>query len=192
MPNSSAVPTAQPGWTVWLTGLPASGKTTIALRLQQALSECGIMAILLDSDAVRAILTPLPRYSAAERDDFYARLALLAGLLTAQGINVIIAATANRRAHRDQARNSLPRFLEIWVRCSLAICQARDPKGLYAKAAAGEISDFPGLDAPYEPPLHPDLVVDSGVQTPQAAVDAILAAFPFLGSAARAPSHLVR
>jgi len=133
MTDQAAAPVTQPGWTVWLTGLPASGKTTIALHLQQKLLHCGSSAILLDSDAVRAILTPTPRYRAAERDDFYARLTLLAGLLTAQGFNAIVAATANRRAHRDQARNRLPRFLEIWVRCSLAVCQARDPKGLYGR-----------------------------------------------------------
>ncbi len=187
MTDRAAVAIAKPGWTVWLTGLPASGKTTIALQLQQALARRGETAIVLDSDAVRAVLTPAPRYSAAERDDFYARLTLLAGLLTAQGLNVIVAATANRRAHRDQARDILPRFIEIWVRCPLVVCRARDPKGLYAKASAGEIADFPGLDAPYEPPLHPDLIVDSGAQTPQAAVDCILASFPSLCSATRRP-----
>ncbi len=100
---------------------------------------------------------------------------------------MIVAATSNRRAHRDQARNRLPRFLEIWVRCSLAVCQARDPKGLYAQAAAGEIVDFPGLDAPYEPPLRPDLVVDSEAETPQAAADRILVSFPFLCSTTGEP-----
>ncbi|MDI9547679.1 MAG: adenylyl-sulfate kinase [Chloroflexota bacterium] len=187
MTDRAAAPIAKPGWTIWLTGLPASGKTTLALYLQQTLLNCRSSAILLDSDAVRGVLTPTPRYSAAERDDFYARLSLLAGLLAAQGFNVIVAATSNRRAHRDQARNRLPRFLEIWVRCSLAVCQARDPKGLYAQAAAGEIVDFPGLDAPYEPPLRPDLVVDSEAETPQAAADRILVSFPFLCSTTGEP-----
>lgn len=172
--------TDPPGWALWLTGLPASGKTSIALELQRLLADRGVKPVVLDSDAVRGVLTPAPQYTEAERADFYARLALLAELLVSQGINVIVAATANRRAHREFARSRLPRFIEVWVRCPVEVCRARDPKELYARAAAGEIHDFPGVDALYEPPPSAEWVVDTQERAPDAAAQEILAAFSFL------------
>ncbi|HXF60821.1 MAG TPA: adenylyl-sulfate kinase [Caldilineaceae bacterium] len=175
--QSSALP--QTGWAIWLTGLPASGKTTIARHLQQRLSARRISAVVLDSDALRPVLAPTAGYDEAGRDDFYARLVGLAELLVVQGVPVIIAATANRRAHRDAARRRLPRFAEVWVKCSLEVCRRRDPKGLYARALAGEIENLPGVQVAYEEPLTPDLILDSDHQTPEEAADALLASLPF-------------
>lgn len=175
MDNSYKKPNVEPGWVVWLTGLPASGKTTIARTLQHALRERGVDAFLLDSDAVRAIITPEPAYTDAERIFFYDAMAGIAAILTAQGGNVIIAATANRRTYRNRARKRLVRFSEVWVHCPLAVCRARDPKGLYAEAADEPDSTLPGLGAVYEPPETPDVTVDSSQQTPIEAAQCILA-----------------
>jgi adenylylsulfate kinase len=171
------------GWAIWLTGLPASGKTTLAHGLRQRLGELGVTAALLDSDELRPIVAPGAAFSPAERDEFYLRLVRLAGLLTRDGVNVVIAATGNRRAHRDCAAGVLAPFAEVWVRCPLELCRERDPKGLYAAAAAGAITNLPGVDAAYEPPLAPAVAVDTDRQSVAEAVEAILAGVPFIGEA---------
>jgi adenylylsulfate kinase len=168
------------GWAIWLTGLPASGKSTIAYQLQQRLLQLHIPSVVLDSDALRPILSVAPRYDEEARTDFYVRLTQLAGVLVAQETNVIIAATANRRAHRRYARAQLPHFAEVWVKCSLEICRSRDPKGLYARALAGEIHNFPGIDSAYEEPLAPDWILDSSQLAPEEAVESLLAQFRVL------------
>lgn len=173
--------TATPGWAIWFTGLPASGKTTLAHALQDVLAVRGVRSVVLDSDALRPILAPSAGYTPAERDEFYRRLVALAALLVQQGVNVIIAATANRAAHRAPARR-LPRYLEVWVRCSPQVCQARDPKGLYAGARQGRVQHLPGVDAVYEPPDAPDWVVDSEHSSPQAAAMALLQRFAWLAA----------
>lgn len=150
-----------PGFAVWLTGIPSSGKTTLAQAVAPALAARGIHTQLLDSDELRRQLTPEPTYTPAERAWFYATLAWLATLLTTNGVNVLIAATAPRRAYRDAAREQIARFAEVWVRCKLESCQTRDPKGLWAKAARGEIDSLPGAGAVYERPLAPELILDT-------------------------------
>jgi adenylylsulfate kinase len=168
------------GWAMWLTGLPASGKTTIAHQLQQRLRRLHIPVVVLDSDELRPILSNVPRYDEETRADFYLRVTQLAELLVRQETNVIIAATANRRIHRHFARTHLPRFAEVWIKCPLAVCRSRDPKGLYARALSGEIHNFPGIDSEYEDPLAPDWIIDSSQLTPEEAVDSLLAQFSFL------------
>ena len=169
---------ADAGFAVWLTGMPASGKTTLAHALQTHLAAQGIPAILLDSDDLRPILTPQPTYTPDERDRFYAILGQLAAWLTRQGLNVLIAATANRRAYRDQARRLIPRFAEVYVACSLATCQARDPKGIYARAQAAAQDTVPGLGAAYEPPLTPEATINTEALSPAAAAAAVLTQLP--------------
>jgi len=145
---------------VWLTGLPASGKSTVARALSAELGGRGIRAAVLESDVLRREITPNAKYGDAERDAFYATLAYLARVLVLHNVPVIVDATANRRAYRDRARRAIPRFLEVHVRCPLAVCQARDPKGIYRRGAAGTALNVPGVSAPYEPPLAPEVVVD--------------------------------
>jgi len=145
---------------VWLTGLPASGKSTVARALSAELGGRGIRAAVLESDVLRREITPNAKYGDAERDAFYATLAYLARVLVLHNVPVIVDATANRRAYRDRARSAIPRFLEVHVRCPLAVCQARDPKGIYRRGAAGTALNVPGVSAPYEPPLAPEVVVD--------------------------------
>jgi adenylylsulfate kinase len=123
--------------------------------------------VLLDGDEVRAALAPGLGYDEDARARFYAVLAELAALLAGQGVAVLVAATAHRRAWREHARAVAPRFLEIHVATPLSTCAARDPKGLYARARGGEAPHLPGPGAEYEPPLAPD-VTASGGEDPEA------------------------
>lgn len=143
---------------VWITGLPASGKSTLAAALAGALRARGQDVAVLESDEWRRLLTPEPTWSERERDGFYRALARIGRLLTEHGVPVIFDATANRRRHRDQARRDIPRFLEVYVDCPLDVCRDRDPKGIYARAA-GRGGTVPGLQVPYEPPERPDVVL---------------------------------
>jgi len=170
----------EPGFAVWLTGFPASGKSTIARALKAMLARRGVRAAVLESDDLRRLFTPKPRYDAAERDRFYGALAALARLLSENGVPVLVAATANRRAYRDRARAEIPRFLEVYVECPLSVCRARDPKGIYRRAAAGTAPNVPGVSAPYEPPLRPEVVVD-GERDPAESAGAILSALASQG-----------
>jgi adenylylsulfate kinase len=159
---------------VWVTGLPASGKSTLVASLRERLAARGIQAAVLESDVMRKILTPQPSYDDAERDRFYGQMASLGALLIRQGVPVIFDATANRRAYRDAARRQITRFLEVYLDCPLEVCVARDPKGIYRSAQAGSTADVPGVQAPYEPPEHPDVVAPCG-QAPELSAVAIVA-----------------
>jgi adenylylsulfate kinase len=150
------------GWVVWLTGLPSSGKSTLALALAAELERRGTMPCVLDGDEVRGCLVPAPGYGDSDRDAFYATLANLAALLARQGRVVLVPATANRRSFRQRARSVAPRYLEVFVDVSPEICTSRDAKGLYAAASKGEVSSLPGADSAYEPPQAPDVVAQGG------------------------------
>jgi adenylylsulfate kinase len=163
-----------PAFAVWITGLPASGKSTIARALARELAARRVDAAMLESDALRPVLTPHPTYSEEERDTFYGALSFIAALLVSHGVPTIVDATANRRRYRDQARAAIDRFVEVFVDCSLDVCVARDPKGLYRRARAGHSNTVPGLRAPYEPPARPDLVVRGEGDTPETAARRIL------------------
>jgi adenylylsulfate kinase len=145
---------------IWLTGLPASGKSTIAVALKPKLEEIGSVEVL-ESDAVRRILTPHPTYSEAERDLFYRALAFMGAKLVSHGIAVIFDATANKRAHRDFARSIIPRFIEVAVECPLELAMQRDYKGTYQRGQRGESVTVPGLQEPYEAPINPEVRVDT-------------------------------
>ena len=163
-----------PAFAVWMTGLPASGKTTIARALINQLSIRGIDVAVLESDALRQVLTPRATYGEEERDIFYRAMAYVGALLVSHGVPVIFDATANRRAYRDRARTTIDRFIEVYVDCPLDVCVARDPKGIYRKGRSGDATTVPGLQASYEPPEHPDLVVSGHGVPPDAAAGAIV------------------
>jgi adenylylsulfate kinase len=159
-----SAPEAKPGFAVWITGLPASGKSTVAAALASELRARGVAVEVLESDVLRQIFTPHPRYDEAEREVFYGQIAYLGALLARHGVAVIFDATANLRAYRDNARQRIPRFLEVYVDTPLEVCMRRDPKGIYRQGRA-----VPGLQAAYEPPLHPDLVIHGDQEAPSAA-----------------------
>jgi len=146
---------------IWITGLPASGKSTIVSALKPLLEGLGLTVEVLESDEVRRVITPIPTYSEAERDLFYRALAFTGQKLVEHGVTVIFDATASRRAYRDFAKSVIPRVIEISVECPLAICMGRDKKGTYRKGQRGESLTVPGLQSPYEAPINPDLRIDS-------------------------------
>lgn len=170
---------SEPAFAVWITGLPASGKSTLASALQRQLKARGIEAAVLESDALRRILTPQPTYDANERDHFYRAMIHIGRTLAEQGVPVIFDATANRRAWREQARCLIPRFIEVYAECPLEVCMARDPKGIYrrARCAAGTV---PGLQEPYEAPEHPDVVIHCENVDPEEAAAHII--FKLIGA----------
>jgi adenylylsulfate kinase len=159
------------GFLLWLTGLPSSGKSTLANYLRKNLEHRGIQVQVLDSDEVRSWLTPDPEFTPEERDWFYQALVEIAGLLTDNGVNVIIAATGFREAYRLAARERTARCAIAYIECPRAVCRARDTKGLWDQADRGEISNFPGVDTPYEVPADPEVHVDTGEHNiPEAAL----------------------
>lgn len=159
---------------VWLTGLPASGKSAIARELVKKLDHAGIHAAHLESDVLRSQITPFPSYDEAERDAFYSALAHLGVFLFTQGRTVVFDATANRRAYRDMARRAIGRFAEVLVDTPADVCAARDPKGLYRRARQGDLGSLPGAQAAYEVPLAPEVVVPGSGCEPGAAADQIV------------------
>lgn len=165
----------QPGFAVWITGLPASGKSTLAAALSRELSNRGIDVAVLESDALRRILTPHPCYSEEERDVLYGTMAHVGRLLIEHGVPVIFDATANRRAHRDRARQHIPQFVEVYVDCPLDVCIGRDPKGIYQKARQGEATTVPGIQSTYEPPENPEVIVRGDQEAPEVAARRIVA-----------------
>lgn len=150
------------GAVVWITGLPSSGKSTFADRASASLRERGIASCILDGDVVRGALTPQPGYGESAREGFYLTLGGLAAMLAEQGLVVLVAATAHRRAYREQARARTPRFFEVLVSTPAEECARRDAKGLYRAAERGELTGLPGRDAPYEAPAAPLVVAGGG------------------------------
>jgi adenylylsulfate kinase len=161
------------GFAVWLTGLPASGKSSVTRELVKRLHELRVPVVVLESDRLRNILTPDATYSPEERDRFYRTMALLGELITGDGINVIFDATANRLAYRDYARTLIPKFVETYVRCPLEVCMKRDPKGIYERARSGTAVTVPGLQSAYEQPTAPEIMLDCEDRV-ETAVDIIL------------------
>jgi adenylylsulfate kinase len=148
------------GFAVWITGLPASGKSSITRELMKKLDAGGVPMVVLESDEMRKILTPEPTYSEKEREQFYRALVLIGELITRSGMNVIFDATASQRDYRDRARSLIQKFVEVYVNCPLEVCMKRDPKGIYGRALSGKATTVPGVQASYEPPLQPEVTLN--------------------------------
>lgn len=155
----STLPIPASGFVVWLTGLPSSGKSTLASRLRERLVARGRPSCLLDGDEVRKAMVPSPGYTPEARDAFYATLARLAALIAQQGLVVIVPATANRARYRAEARKLAPCFLEVHVAVDAEECRRRDAKGLYASGTA----ELPGNDVVYEVPEAPEVTAVGGL-----------------------------
>jgi len=161
------------GAVVWLTGLPSSGKSTIAHAVEANLHSLGFQTAVLDGDNIRHGLCADLGFLVSDRNENVRRTGELAKLLLELGVVVIVALVSPIRLARDKVRQSIPEedFIEVYCNASLAVCKERDPKGLYAKVASGAINNFTGVSSPYETPLAPELVLDTGSQHAGKAVD---------------------
>ncbi len=163
------------GLTVWFTGLPSAGKTTIASRLAADLRADGLRVEVLDGDAVRAELSRDLGFSRADRDENVRRVGYVADVLSRNGVVVLCALASPYRAARDAVRaaHGDGRFFEVHVATPVDVCRRRDVKGLYARCAAGDLAGLTGADDPYEPPLAPELIVPAHEQTPEQSVELV-------------------
>jgi adenylyl-sulfate kinase len=169
------------GVTVWLTGLPSAGKSTIAVRLAEVLTAWGQSVELLDGDEIRERLSKGLGFSREDRDENIRRISYVARLLTKHGVVAVVAAISPYRSTRDEARAEIGRFVEIHVNCELAECVRRDVKGLYAKALSGQIKQFTGISDPYEEPLTPEAVVNTHAEALDESVAKVIETLGFLG-----------
>ncbi|MCS7172077.1 MAG: adenylyl-sulfate kinase [Armatimonadetes bacterium] len=163
------------GICVWLTGLPGSGKTTIAYRVAECLRAQGHPVEILDGDVVRQHFSRDLGFSREDRLENIRRVAYVAELLVRHGVVVLVALVSPYREGRREARERIGDFLEVYVRCPLEVLVERDPKGLYAQALRGEVQNFTGVSDPYEPPEAPDLVLDTDREPPEASAQRVLA-----------------
>ena len=161
-------------FTVWLTGLPASGKTTITELLERELEKRNLQVIVLDGDQVRALLPRKIGFSKKDRDEQVDRVSSLARARNDNGKIVVVALISPYRKARSLARRRIRQYIEVYVDCPLAICQKRDPKGLYAKAVRGEIGNFTGISDPYEHPLKPEIHLRTDQETPEESVKGVI------------------
>jgi 3'-phosphoadenosine 5'-phosphosulfate synthase len=169
------------GFTLWFTGLSGAGKSTIAEAITPRLNELGRRVEILDGDEVRTNLSKGLGFSKEDRDTNIRRIGYVAQLLTRNGAIVITAAISPYRAIRDEVRSRIGNFVEVYAKCPLEALVARDVKGLYKKALAGEIKEFTGVSDPYEEPLHPEIVVETDRETVDESVNKILARLRELG-----------
>lgn len=162
--------------TIWMTGLPASGKSTLAVALEKALWERGVHAFVLDGDNVRHGLNKDLGFSPEDRNENIRRIGEVAKLFTTAGVVNVTAFISPYRADRDQARALVKpgEFIEVFVDCTLDECERRDPKGHYKKARAGEMREFTGVSAPYEAPTNPEIVVQTHKHSEAECVGTIL------------------
>ncbi len=169
------------GVTVWFTGLPCSGKTTLALKLSAELKKRGILTEDLDGDVTRKYLSKGLGFSKEDRDENIRRVGFVCSLLTKHGATVTAAFVSPYRSIRDEIRGMIGNFVEVYVKCSLDECIKRDVKGMYKKALAGEIKNFTGVSDPFEEPLKPELVIESDKESEEVSLRRIIARLEELG-----------
>jgi adenylyl-sulfate kinase len=155
------------GFTLWFTGLSGAGKSTLSQLVAARLCQHGARVELLDGDIVRTRLSKGLGFTKEDRDENIRRIGFVCELLTRQGVIAIAAAISPYRAIRDELRAAISPFVEVYVTCPLEVLLKRDVKGLYKRALTGEIPHFTGITDPYEPPLEPELTIDSSRETPQ-------------------------
>ena len=164
------------GAVVWITGLSGAGKTTLADALERTLFDLGCQVFVLDGDKVRGGLCADLGFTLHERSENIRRIGEVARLFCQAGQIVIVSAISPLRADRDRARALVPapQFVEVYCRCPLAVCEARDPKGLYRRARAGQLPEFTGISSPYEAPDAAEVVVDSATSSVEDEVEKLL------------------
>lgn len=171
----------QKGVTVWFTGLPSSGKSAVADRLDEILKERGCRAERLDGDIVRKDLARDLGFSKDDRFENIRRVAFVAKLLTRNGVCVLTSFISPYREMREYARREIGVFLEVFVKCPLEVCIRRDVRGMYKLAGEGKIKNFTGISDPYEEPLNPDLVLETDKETLDQSVAKVLGRLKDLG-----------
>jgi adenylyl-sulfate kinase len=169
------------GFVLWFTGLSGAGKSTISSLIEARLRAAGAAVEVLDGDVVRTHLSKGLGFSKEDRDINIRRIGFVSELLARHGVIVIVAAISPYRAVREEVRSTIPNFVEVYVECPIDVLAERDVKGLYKKALAGEIPHFTGVSDPYEPPLHPEVTVDSSRETPEESAGKIWATLEHLG-----------
>lgn len=164
------------GFTLWFTGLSGAGKTTISHLVERELRDRGSRIEVLDGDVIRENLSKGLGFSKQDRDTNIRRIAFVADLLSRNGVPVITAAISPYREIRDEARQLMgDRFIEVFIKASVEICAERDVKGLYEKAFKGEIKEFTGVSDPYEPPLSPELTLETESEPPEQSAQRVIA-----------------
>jgi len=169
------------GFTIWFTGLPCSGKSTLAEKVEEMLLERGMKVEVLDGDVVRTNLSKGLGFSQEDRDINIRRIGFVCHLLTRNDVVAIGAAISPYRQIRDENRRLIGRFVEVYCKCSLEELKKRDVKGMYAKAERGEIKNFTGVSAPYEEPLKPEVIVETDKETEEQSVEKIIRTLELMG-----------
>ncbi|MEM7555694.1 MAG: adenylyl-sulfate kinase [Cyanobacteria bacterium P01_A01_bin.84] len=171
----------QSGVAIWFTGLSGAGKTTITQAVAEKLRAQGCKLEVLDGDVVRENLTKGLGFSKADRDENIRRIGFVTHLLTRNGVVVLISAISPYREIRQEVKNKIGDFVEVYVNAPLKVCEERDVKGLYKRARAGEIKNFTGIDDPYEPPLNPTVECRTDLEELDESVSKVLAKLEELG-----------
>jgi adenylylsulfate kinase len=171
------------GFTIWLTGVPCSGKSTIAKILAEQLLNQGRQVEVLDGDVIRRNLSQGLGFTREDRDTNVRRVGFVANLLSRNGVVVVVALVSPYRAIRDEVRTMIGRFVEVHVDCLVAECERRDVKGMYKKARAGSLRGFTGVDDPYEPPERAEITLHTDRENAEKSTARILTALPGLGYA---------
>lgn len=169
------------GYTLWFTGLPSSGKSTLARMVESRLTQMGFHTEVLDGDEVRLRLSKGLGFSKEDRDENIRRISYVANIITRCGGVAITCAISPYREIRDEARKEIGRFVEIYVKCPIEECIKRDVKGLYKRAISGEIPNFTGISDPYEEPLRPEITLETNIETMNESVEKILRILKELG-----------
>jgi adenylyl-sulfate kinase len=169
------------GFTLWFTGLPCSGKSTLAEIIAPELKRRGRGVEILDGDVVRTNLTKGLGFSKEDRDENIRRIGFVCGLLSKHGAIAISAAISPYRSVRDEVRSKIENFIEVYVDTPLELCIQRDVKGMYKKALAGEMKNFTGISDPYEAPLHPEILIQTQKESPEESAARILGRLERMG-----------
>ncbi len=169
------------GFTVWFTGLPSSGKSTLARMLEKELNKLDFHVEVLDGDEVRLRLSKGLGFSKEDRDENIRRISYVANIITRCGSVAITCAISPYRNIRNEAREEIGNFVEVYVKCALDECIKRDVKGMYKKALSGEIKNFTGISDPYEEPQNPEIVVETDLETHEESIEKIIVGLKSLG-----------